>query len=281
MPKFLLSAFADEYSASLDKQLEGLSLSGIRMIEPRFIDGANIAAISAKEATRVAKILDSAGISVYSVGSPIGKIALDGDHAAHLDSARQAFENAAILSAKRVRVFSYYLPTGVSRTDARREVIDRLGTLLELADEYGLTLCHENEARIYGESPADAHDLITSTGGRLRAVFDMGNLALMGYDPMSAYRLLAPYIEYFHIKDALSAGAIVPPGLGEAMIPEILRLHAEDRANTVLTLEPHLETFSGLGRLTDSTFDNPYKYETPESAFLDAAARLKKIITAI
>lgn len=281
MPHFTLSAFADEYSAALDKQLEGLSLSGISMLEPRFIDGTNISSISAKEATRVANILDCAGISVYSVGSPIGKIAIDGDHAAHLDSARHSFENAAILSAKRVRVFSYYLPSGISRLDARCEVIDRLGTLLDLADEYGLTLCHENEAKIYGESPEDAYDLITATDGRLRAVFDMGNLALMGYDPIAAYHLLAPYIEYFHIKDALSAGAIVPPGLGVARIPEILSLHAENHGNTVLTLEPHLETFSGLGRLTDSTFDNPYKYETPESAFLDAAARLKKIIAEI
>ena len=39
MPHFTLSAFADEYSAALDKQLEGLSLSGISMLEPRFIDG--------------------------------------------------------------------------------------------------------------------------------------------------------------------------------------------------------------------------------------------------
>lgn len=281
MRKFILSAFADEYSATLDGQLEGLSLSGIGMLEPRFIDGTNIAALSAKEATRVAKIFDSAGISVFSVGSPIGKIVLDGDHSAHLDSARRSFENAAILSAKRVRVFSYYLPQNTSRPDVRDEVIDRLGTLLDLADEYGLTLCHENEAKIYGESAVDAHDLITATGGRLRAVFDMGNLALMGYDPVAAYHLLAEYIEYFHIKDALSAGAIVPPGLGEAKIPEILRLHAQNHADTVLTLEPHLETFSGLGRLTDSTFDNPYKYETPESAFLDAASRLKEIIAAI
>lgn len=279
---YILYAFADEYSQALEGQLEGLAKSGITHLEPRFIDGKNISDLTREEATRVAKMLKNAGISVCSVGSPIGKVSLAAQHRDHLDLARRTLESARTLGATRMRVFSYYLPSGTSRADARSEVIDRLGELLDLAADYGVTLCHENEAKIYGESPEDAHDLITATGGRLRAVFDMGNLALMGYDPMAAYDLLAEYVDYFHIKDALAAGAIVPPGLGEARIADILTAHlSRTSSDTVLTLEPHLETFSGLGRLTDSDFENPYKYETPEEAFLDAVARLWEIVKAI
>ena len=48
----------------------------------------------------------------------------------------------------------------------------------------------------------------------------MGNFVLDCYDSMQAYKLLQKNIVYFHIKDALYAGAIVPVGKGEAQIKE-------------------------------------------------------------
>ena len=134
----------------------------------------------------------------------------------------------------------------------------------------------------YGESPEACLDLMEAFGGKLKAVFDMGNFKLGGYDPLKAYELLRPHIEYFHIKDGLSAGAIVPPGKGEAKIREILEAFIKDAdRDIVVTLEPHLELFSGLNSLTNSKFNNPYKFESTEAAFLCALNELRGILSSI
>jgi len=107
----------------------------------------------------------------------------------------------------------------------------------------------------------------------------MGNFVLDGYNPMDAYQLLKEYVEYFHIKDALYAGAIVPAGKGEAQIKEILDAYkASGKKDTFITLEPHLQTFSGLNALRGKTFENPYKYENQQMAFTDAVEKLKSIL---
>ena len=111
----------------------------------------------------------------------------------------------------------------------------------------------------------------------------MGNFVLGGYTPYpTGYGLLKDYIEYFHIKDAIGTNAIVPPGCGDANIADILAAYVSDfDKDVVATLEPHLETFSGLNKLTNVTFDNPYKFESPEAAFTEAANRIKEIIANI
>ena len=123
-------------------------------------------------------------------------------------------------------------------------------------------------------------ELLQHFEGRLKAVFDMGNFVLDGHDPYpSAYNTLKDYIAYFHIKDSLFAGAIVPPGKGEAKIKEVLDDYRKTAtATTFITLEPHLQTFSGLNALVGKAFDNPYKFETKEIAFRTAFEELSKLL---
>lgn len=282
MAKIKLSAFADEYSPEVSEQLLALSTLGFDLIEPRFIGNKNIADLTDTEAMALKQALDEKGVGVSAIGSPLGKISLADDFAAHLEKAERVFKTANILGAKNIRIFSFYLPEGRTRAECRSEVIDKLSAMLDLADKHGVTLCHENEARIYGESPEMCLDLMKALGGRLRCVFDMGNFVLDGCEPYPhAYGLLRDYIEYFHIKDSLPEGAIVPPGLGKANIAEILSAHASLGKDFTVTLEPHLELFSGLNSLTDSKFENPYKFDTKEEAFLEAGRRLKDIIAKI
>jgi sugar phosphate isomerase/epimerase len=119
-------------------------------------------------------------------------------------------------------------------------------------------------------------------GGRLRAVFDMGNFVLGGYEPIGAYELLREHIEYFHIKDALARGAIVPAGKGEARIGEILAdFRSRTESDFFISLEPHLETFAGLKTLTSESFENPYKYADQKAAFADAVAKINQVLEGI
>jgi sugar phosphate isomerase/epimerase len=151
--------------------------------------------------------------------------------------------------------------------------------MIDIADDFGITLCHENEAKIYGESPENCLELINTFSGKLKAVFDMGNFVLDGYNPFDAYKLLKSHIEYFHIKDALQKGAIVPPGKGEAQIKDIFSAYKTEFSKDVFaTLEPHLQTFDGLNQLVGKTFDNPYKFDTKEIAFDTALKNIKEIL---
>lgn len=278
MTKLILSAFADEYSDSLIEQCEALNRFGIGYTELRFVDGKNVSELDKEEVERVKSVLSDYGLGVSAIGSPLGKIRLDGDMEGHFETAKRVFETAAELNAKYVRIFSFYFPEGETRRQCRGRVLDALGRMLDVAGGFGVTLCHENEALIYGEQPEECLDLLSSLGG-LKCVFDMGNFALEGIDPVRAYEMLKGHIAYFHIKDALSAGAIVPAGKGEAKIKDILdRYKAEGGADTFITLEPHLQTFSGLNALAARSFDNPYKYENQRVAFADALEKFRGLL---
>ena len=52
--------------------------------------------------------LDDAGLAVWSVGSPFGKIGICDDFAPHLDSFKRCLEYADILGAEHLRLFSFY-----------------------------------------------------------------------------------------------------------------------------------------------------------------------------
>ncbi|MBQ8409868.1 MAG: sugar phosphate isomerase/epimerase [Clostridia bacterium] len=279
MSKWIVSAFADEYSASLEGQIKALTENGLKFIELRFIDGKNIADMNTTEVKTLKNRLDRAGIMVSAIGSPLGKINLADDFEAHLEKTKRVCETANLLETDKVRMFSFYLHKDKSREECREEVLDKLGRMLDVADGFGVKLCHENEAKIYGETPEYCIDVLKHFGGRLRAVFDMGNFVLDGCDPLAGYGLLKDYIEYFHIKDAMAAGAIVPAGCGEARIGEILHLYREDsKKDVLLSIEPHLQTFDGLNALVGKSFDNPYKFETKEIAFTEAVKRTKELL---
>jgi sugar phosphate isomerase/epimerase len=161
----------------------------------------------------------------------------------------------------------------------KSEVFDALEKLAVLAREYGIILCHENEAKIYGDTPMRCREIADYFGGEIKCVFDMGNFVLEGVNPYSAYELLKRDIAYFHVKDALAEGAIVPAGKGEAQIKEIISAHREYAEDDFfVSLEPHLQTFSGLNALVGRSFNNPYQYEDQKAAFSDAVNKFKELI---
>ena len=76
-----------------------------------------------------------------------------------------------------------------------------------------------------------------------------------------------------------NTGAIVPAGKGEAKIKEILDDYKSNgKKDAFISLEPHLQTFSGLNALVGKSFDNPYKYDDQKAAFTDAVEKLKGLL---
>lgn len=280
---YITSAFIDEYSDDLSVQIEALKKYGITRVELRHCNGKNVSEFDENDAATIKRAFDNANVEVFSVGSPVGKIFIGEGLEEHLKLAEKVFATANYFNAKYVRVFSFYIPKGRTASECRGDVVSAMRKIIELADKYNLTLCHENEAGIYGESPENCLDLLNEFNGKLKCVFDMGNFVLDGYKPFpNAYNLLKDRIAYFHIKDALSQGAVVPAGKGEASIKEILADFSKRcNSDTFVTLEPHLQTFAGLNALVGKTFENPYKYETPQAAFDDDVDKFNKILREI
>ena len=280
MKNLILSAFSDEYADSAEEQARALATLGISYTEVRHLDGKNVSVMNEDEVRAAKEVFDRNHIRVSAIGSPIGKIALDGDLRAHFEMAERVFSYARLFGARFVRIFSFYAPVGKNISDMKNEVLFALGELIGLARRYGITLCHENEAGIYGDAPKRVHELLYHFGGELKCVFDMGNFVLEGVDPYpNAYEMLRDYIAYFHIKDALFEGAIVPPGKGEAKIQKILSAHKTyAKEDFFVSLEPHLQTFSGLNALVGRNFKNPYQYPDQKTAFVDALNKFKELM---
>ena len=199
MAKFVLSAFADEYSKVFDEQLKGLKEHGIGYMEIRGVDGKNISNLTEEEMYAVKAKLDAAGIKVSSIGSPIGKIKTDEDFEAHLDKFKNCLKAAKILGAPNMRIFSFYMAEGQTREEARPQVMAQLAKMLELAKEAGVTLCHENEKGIYGDG-WEFCKRICEEIPRIKAVFDPANFIQCGVDTLRAWEELKEFTEYLHLR---------------------------------------------------------------------------------
>ena len=275
MANFRLSAFADEYSPALDRQLEGLRSFGIDRIELRGVDGKNVSELSEAEARLVRRKLDDVGIELSAVGSPLGKIDIDGDIASHYETTRRVCETANILGCSRVRGFSFY------KTEGQRErVIDALGGMLDICCDAGVLYCHENEKGIYGDTAEKCLDLKRQFGDKMGVVFDHANFIQCGVEPYPhAFKLLGEHITYMHIKDADAGGTVAPAGEGIGRIAETLSELDGRQGELILTLEPHLRVFAGLDALEGGEKTKLRgTYSTAEEAFGAAVTALRTII---
>lgn len=273
-------AFADEASANIDEQIKAMKENRLDGLEIRNVDGVNIAEISDRKAKEVRKKLDNACLRVWTVGSPIGKIDIEkDDFALHTEKFKRTLELADILGAENVRLFSFFTPSE-NRDGYKDKVIERLGTFCEIAKGSGITLCHENEKGIYGDTPERCLEIHKALP-EMKAIFDPANYVQCGVDTLQAWELLKGYVKYLHIKDALADGSVVPAGKGIGNVKYILDDFKKLGGNSV-TVEPHLTVFAGLKDLEKeddkSVVGEVYKYAAAEEAFSAAVSALREIL---
>ncbi|MEA2525530.1 MAG: hypothetical protein QOF73_2757 [Thermomicrobiales bacterium] len=260
-----LSGFADEIDPELDVQLRTLAETSIGHLELRGVWGKNVLALSDGELGRLRDTLAERAVKVSAIGSPIGKIGIGDDFEPHVEQFRRALDIAELLAAPYVRIFSFFLPPGDDPARHRAAVLQRLERLVRLAEERGVTLAHENERHIYGETPDRCHDLLaTLDSPRLRAVWDPANFVLVGVRPHDeGYALLRPYFAYVHVKDAVaSTGTIVPAGEGDSQLRETLLALRADGFDGFFSLEPHLAAGGRFGG-----FSGPEEFRRAATAF--------------
>ena len=276
--EFLYSAFADESSSDFFAQIDALKRTGCQYLEIRGLTGGNFTTLTDAEAKDIRKALDDNGLKVWSLGSPIGKIPVDGNWEEHLEKYKRVLELADLLDTQRIRLFSFFMPKGEDPTPYKNVVIDRMGIFAELAKKAGVIACHENEKGIYGDVASRCLELLQAVPD-LRAVFDPANFVQCGQETLSAWQMLKPYVDYLHIKDSTPEGKIVPAGYGSGNIPAIVKDYGL-AGGKVMTLEPHLTSFVGLKDLEQEGEESDVgsiSFASPEAAFDFAVKTLKDL----
>ena len=254
---FTLSAFADEISPNPDEQIAVLQQCGIRHIELRSIHKTNVLDLNDLQVSEFKSLLDKHGFKLSAIGSPIGKVPIDEPFPPHLKRLQRAFDLAKLFGTPNIRIFSYYLPqNGGEWDDYRREVLDRMWDKARLAGKHGVRLIHENEHRIFGDSPERVRDLMETVveqldGPSFAAVYDPANYVFCGYDPWEGWQQTKEWTVHFHIKD-WSAGEKhgCLAGTGQGRIADVMSDAVAMNYDGFATLEPHLLSGGPTGGVT-------------------------------
>lgn len=260
---FILSAFADEISPDPREQVAVLKRCGIRHIEFRSVHGTNVLALSDDQVREYKALLDGEGFRLSAIGSPVGKVPVDAPFEPHLDKLKRAIELCGIFGTRNIRVFSYYPPGNDPNFDPaswpayRDEVLRRLRAMAELAAANQVVLFHENEHRIYGDSPDRVADLLTTVNSpALRAAYDAANYVYCNYDPVEGWEKTKAFTAHLHIKDWKRGGHAaghhygVLAGHGDGNIAYSIRAAVAAGYHGFATLEPHLRGGGPTGGIT-------------------------------
>src|SRR5262249_18829864 len=158
--------------------------------ELRSIHKTNVLALTDLQVREFKSLLDKQGFGISAIGSPIGKGKIDSPLEEHLNPFPRAMEPCRVFDTPQIRVFSYYPPRDAPDWEGveprwHKEVFDRMAAKARLAEDADLRLVHENEHRIFGDSPDRVAQLFEQVQTpALRAVYDAANYVFCGYDPL-------------------------------------------------------------------------------------------------
>ncbi|MBS7578155.1 MULTISPECIES: TIM barrel protein [unclassified Enterococcus] len=282
MKNFKITAFADEIDLRMDFQLKVLQKNKISHIEVRGLDGKNISEISLSEAKAYQQKFEAHQIKVSSLGSPIGKIDIEAPFEAHLELFKHVLKLAKIFKSPYIRMFSFYISEGKNPDDFRDVVIKRWQAFLEAAKDYPeITLLHENEKDIFGDTPERCLDLCQALKNpQLKLAFDPANFVQCDVEVFpKAFEMLKNEIAYVHIKDALfSNHEVMPAGYGDGQVKKVLEALVARDYHGFLSLEPHLANFTGFQELENGEESDKPEASEGEKLFNVASSALRKIL---
>lgn len=267
-----LSAFSDEAGNGLQEQIAALKRNGISLMEIRNVDGVNVQKMTTEQAEAIQAELEKNGISVWSVGSPMGKVKLTEEFSfeEYLNDVRHLCKLANIFKTDKIRMFSF-----LQAYDKSEQVIAYLNRMVEVAAEYGVELYHENEKKVYGDIVERVLELMNAVKG-LKFVYDPANYLQCGEPSSKTLAALHHRTDYFHIKDVIfETGELVPAGYGDGAIDELVSMIKDDK---VMTIEPHLAVFEGYAAIDDEKMKNKFHFSSNSEAFDAAIKAIKEVL---
>lgn len=237
---FKITCFADEISSDFQTQIEVVKKQGLKYVELRSAWDINILDLNLMQLSTMKRILDENSIKVSCIGSPIGKVFIEDSFDEHLEKFIHGLELAHFFGCDYMRIFSFY-----SRTDIKQkkdEVLNKLQLMVNLAKEEKVTLVHENETMIYGDTSIQCLELAKEIeGDNFGLVLDPANYLIAGERPFDdSFMRLNQYIKYVHVKDySTKESKMVYVGQGDGQF-DLIFTELKNR-ELFLSLEPHLD----------------------------------------
>ncbi len=211
----------DEVADSLEDGIKFLKEHNINSAEIRTINGKNIAKFTLRETKKLKEVLDSYGLTVSAIASPLFKW-----HSGNTINKNKAdlfgmtpflsreekeamiqkiIDQACLLGTDKIRIFSGLKPDK-KKHDLPQEESELLICALQMAKKKGIQLMLENEPVCYISELEDYIKIFTSGKYEgLRSWFDIANVYEEGEEILQAdIKKLAPYVSFLHIKDIVA-----------------------------------------------------------------------------
>ena len=232
--------FTDEVAAEFPDAVRLAAESGAHRLEIRGkLLGKSIQDLTPETVAEIKRICANYGVSVGSLGSPVGKCAMDKPE--ELERHAEIFEAMLGLSeafeCPIIRGFSLWAPN--HGKDWERDLnpyLDRIADFLlpkaEAAARRGAVLALENEWDTLMGSCAEARFILQKLGEPegLGIVWDFGNSVVLGESPYpEGYELIEPWLVHVHVKPNAEGTASPLPGAENVTLAEALtRLWNDD-----------------------------------------------------
>ncbi len=174
------------------------------------------------------------------------------------DDLESAIPRMHRLGASFIRVMSYPNDSKNPQSEDkwRQESIRRMKDLAKIAENGGVTLCHENCSGWGGLSAENSNVLLAEVDSpALKLVFDTGNPVAYGQESWPYYQSVVDDIVYVHVKDAKHAAdgeeVYTVCGEGDGSVERILRDLLSRGYDGGISIEPHLAAVIHTGETTD------------------------------
>jgi sugar phosphate isomerase/epimerase len=242
-----LAVITDEIAPGLDRALEVCAELGIRAVELRTVDGAQIVDHPDEALRAIRDELVGRGFRVSAVASPFLKCSPDDDAAEQERVHERALVAAAIFGAPVVRAFSFW------RGPDAAAVLPQLGPVLaRAAERTGATLALENEHECNVATSAEARAALDAASSpRLRLIWDPGNAAMLApasWSGLGGLETIVDRVAHVHLKDVSPAGEWTCIGEGIVDFAAQLRYLAGAGYDGDLSFETHYRR-DGSGEL--------------------------------
>ncbi len=272
-----ICAFADEADKTVKGQIEALKRNGLSLIELRVVDRKNVSEITEEEAMAFAEQFKAAGITVWSIGSPLGKVSIEEDIEEYLKVVRHVCKLAKIFGTDKIRMFSF------KEVHEKEDLVfEYLRRMVEVATEEGVQLYHENEKGIYGDIPERILKIMENVDG-LKYVYDPANFLRGGLSADDTIAALYDKTSYFHVKDVILAkNEQVPAGHGDGKIDELVARVPAD-VERVFTIEPHLKVVApdDAEKIAALEAENKRYFTDAHVAFDTAVNAFKQVLASV
>jgi sugar phosphate isomerase/epimerase len=248
------SGIADEAGQALDTQIRAHKELGWKHIEIREVDGVNLTDLCDEAFEEVVEKVTDAGLAVSCFGSQLCNWARPIN--THPDIDRHELERAIPrmkrLGCRFIRTMSYP-NAGWPEEKWKNEVISRMRTLADMAEDADIVLAHENCHGWAAESPENTLELLQEVNSpNVTLIWDTGNPVIFGQDAWDYYDVVKDHVGYVHIKDARHDAdgnlEYTYCGEGEGYVKEVLADLVDRGYEEAISIEPHLEAVIHEGK---------------------------------